>query len=105
MNVITTSEELQASVNSANGRRRTRIISAPEIARMATEIAKADKKINIIRVYSYSGFVPHAYKARAYITALEAIRTPAGWSIRAIVADAHRKNGVGAIVTLNGRAV
>lgn len=107
MNIITTEEELQASVNSANGARRTRIIGQDEIARMAIEIARADNKaeVTLIRVYSYSGFVPRSYKARADITVLEAIRSPPGWNIRAIVTDAHRKNGVGAIVTLNGRAV
>lgn len=104
--IITTTEELNKSIQLTNGKRKTRIVGDAEIARMETEIARADSNSNItnIRVYSYSGFVPNSYRGRADISYIVAERKNDGWIIAANTTDAHRSYGNGSLVTINGRA-
>lgn len=102
-------QEIKELARKINGRARNRTLCQHDIDRFVelVEMHKNNPEVTAIRVYSWDGFVPHAYKWRAEIAALTAVRNAesgelvigGGWF------DAHRPHGNGALVTVNQRAV
>lgn len=101
-------EEIQKSIDNANGRRRTRLLDAADIGIFFETLNEVgdDPKVHTVRRYSGEGFVPNSYKYRADISYLEANRDAetGEWRIGANTADAKRSRGNGALTTINGRA-
>jgi hypothetical protein len=99
-----TINDLMEMAKKANGRARARTIGEAEAQAMLNLVADADDTVNTIRVYSQNGFVPNSYKYRCDIRYFEANRRDGELVIGASTTDAKRSRGVGALVTVNGRA-
>lgn len=94
-------------LKSRNGKKHNRIITQSEIDKIIDLIAehKDDEKAVTIRVYPADAFVPNSYKYRAETLCLQAVRHVDGSYVVAVISvDAHRSNGRGAHVTINGKA-
>lgn len=101
-----TINDLQEKVQKANGTRKNRILRPSDIERFVELVNNATPEQHTIRVYSSDGFVPNSYKYRASISVLTATRDAetGEFVIGGGVVDAKRSRGVGALVTVNGRA-
>lgn len=101
--------ELITKVQSANGKRKTRIIKTSDIEYFENLFneRKDDPAVKTIRVYPDDAFVPNSYKYRAEVTIIQATRNneTGEWLVGAGVVDAKRSHARGAKVTINGRAV
>lgn len=90
-------------IQSANGRRRERIITNSDVE-LFNETVAANPEAREVRVYG--GFVPNAYKWRADTTVLIARRNQETGEMEETVTttDAKRPYGKQSRVTVNGRA-
>ena len=97
--------DLTDKVAKANGTRKTRILRQADVEQFINLVNEATPEQHTIRVYSSDGFVPNSYKYRASISYLQATRNAetGEFYIGAGTTDAKRSNGLGSLVTINGR--
>lgn len=100
-------EQIMIAKDKANSGLRQRKIGNYEVADLeeAVKLHADNQSVKTIRVYSYQGFVPNAYKYRCLIAFIEAVRQENGeFKFYGGQTDAKRSRGNGALLTINGRA-
>jgi hypothetical protein len=98
---------LDVIVKQINSHRRNRTLDVADTRRFAElfEANRDNSEVHTIRVYSHQGFVANAYKYRADICFLQAVRNQVNgsWHIGGGVVDAKRSHGNGSLATINSR--
>ena len=98
-------DEIQKSIDNANGRRRNRTLDAKDVEIFFSILNEVAETAHTVRRYSGDGFVPNSYKYRAEISYIEANKIDNEWHIAASTCDAKRSYGNGSLTTINGKAV
>lgn len=101
-----TLEKLIELASKANQSARKRVIGKEEAVEILSLIEKYgnDKNINIIRVYSFQGFVPKSYRYPCPIRYFQATRKGDEFEVAASYCDAKRSLGKGSLVTVSRSA-
>lgn len=100
-------EQIMMAKDKDNSGLRQRKIGEREMVDLENAVTESadNPAVKTIRVYSYQGFVPNAYKYRCQIAYIEAVRQENGeFKFYGGQTDAKRSRGNGALLTINGRA-
>lgn len=89
-----------AAARKIEGKRSVRTLSEDDVLAFIGSCQAYDKPIRQARCYAGAAFVPNRYRYRASITTIDY-----GWFGLPVVgeADAHRRDGRGPYITINGR--